>query len=57
MLKNILELLFVCLILIKLVYNNESCLRWNEWTKFKSKYKITFDNSSYELTGLTKLEA
>ena len=57
MLKNILELLFVCLILIKLVYNNESCLRWNEWTKFKSKYKITFDNSSYELTGLTELEA
>ena len=56
MLKKILKL-FVGLILINLVFNHESCVRWNEWTKFKSKYQITFDNSTYEITGLTELEA
>jgi hypothetical protein len=56
MLKKILKL-FVGLILINLVFNHESCLRWNKWTNFKSKYQITFDNSTYEITGLTELEA
>ena len=48
MLKNI---LFVSLILLKTVFN-EYCLLGSEWKKFKTEYRISFDNSNNQLSEL-----
>jgi len=50
MLKKILKL-FVGLILLKAVFN-ESCLHRIEWKKFKTDYRISFDNSNNQSSEL-----
>jgi hypothetical protein len=41
-------ILIWCLISLKPVENNESCLEWTEWNDYKLKFSIQFYNSTLE---------
>jgi len=41
-------ILIWCLISVKPVENNESCLEWTKWNDYKLKFSIQFYNSTLE---------
>ncbi len=38
----------MCLISLRTVENNESCLEWTKWNDYKLKFSIQFYNSTLE---------
>jgi hypothetical protein len=46
--KFFLTTILMCLISLKPVENNESCLEWTEWNDYKLKFSIQFYNSTLE---------
>jgi len=46
--KFILTIL-MCLISLKFIENNKSCLEWPKWNEYKLNFSIQFDNSTLEL--------
>ncbi len=46
--KFFLTTILMCLISLKSVENNESCLEWTKWKEYKLNFSIQFYNSTYE---------
>jgi hypothetical protein len=47
--KFILTTILMCLISLKSVENNESCLKWTKWKEYKSKFSIKFYSPTFEI--------
>jgi hypothetical protein len=46
--KFILTKILMCLISLKSVENNKSCLEWTKWKEYKLKFSIQFYSSTLE---------
>ena len=45
--KFILTIL-MCLVSLKFIENNKSCLEWSKWKEYKLNFSIQFYNSTFE---------
>ncbi len=46
--KFILTTILMCLISLKSVENNDSCLKWTKWNDYKLNFSIRFFNLTIE---------